>query len=88
VYTSVADWTDGISIDRGISSLVQLQNLVEQQAQAVGQSLDKPFAFTLVGKAERIVYHVMNRPVNEVRHTPALHKIAVVPAQQLNNRAI
>lgn len=74
VYTSLPAWAKGIPIDRRVSNLTQLQTLVEEQAEAAGQSLDKPFAFTLVGKAERIVYHVMNRPVNEVGHSPALHK--------------
>lgn len=76
VYASVPTWSTPQPIADTLISLPQLQAIVEQQAVAAGKSLNKPFPFVLQGTARRIVYHVMNRPVGEAAHNPAMHQQA------------
>ena len=76
VYASVPAWTQPRSINTAITSLSQLQAQVERQARAAGRSLEEPFPFILQGTAQRVVYHVMNRPEGRTGHDPALHQQA------------
>lgn len=76
VYTSVAKWGGEQIISQPITALDQLQQIVEQLTLAAGRSLDEPFSFTLKGKAQKITYHVMDKPEEQVEHNPGLHQKA------------
>ena len=76
VYASVPAWSKPRTINTTITSLSQLQAQIERQARATGRSLEEPFPFILQGTAQRVVYHVMNRPEGQTGHDPALHQQA------------
>ncbi|WKN44138.1 acetolactate decarboxylase [Tunicatimonas pelagia] len=76
VYASVAEWGSRQVLDQTITTLPQLQQIIEQKAVATGRSLDEPFPFTLKGKAQKIIYHVMDKPEAQSEHNPKLHQQA------------
>ncbi len=76
VYASVKKWEEQPVIDQPVTTLTQLQQIIEQKVIATGGSLDQPLPFVLKGQAQKITYHVMNKPEEQTKHNPALHQQA------------
>lgn len=72
VYCQVDDWSSQI-IQRPVSNLLELQNLLEKLSKQQNIDTSKPFPFRIKATKGVVNYHIINWK-DGVEHTPTNHK--------------
>jgi acetolactate decarboxylase len=72
VYAYIKKWAV-FEVQTPVNSEAELQLLIEKTALDNGYSLDKPFAFRVVGVFDSLSYHIISKPKEEREHNHDLH---------------
>lgn len=80
VYGSSLDWKK-IIIEKSLSGLVEIENLVKEQLIANELSKESPFPFRIEGNVSSLDYHIIykkdNAPHNKIEHQKAKQKFGI-----------
>ena len=80
VYGSSLHWKK-ITIEKSLSGIVEVENLVKEQLIANGLSEESPFPFRIEGNVGSLDYHIIykkdNAPHNKIEHQKAKQKFGI-----------
>jgi len=75
VYANISEWVS-FDIDVNLNNEDDLQQLIEQVARKNGYDLNQAFAFRVLADFQKVNYHIISKPLDELEHNHELHNKA------------